>query len=264
MKKIAIIVFAAIFVITSCTKKTDKNPTQGPTKTCRLVKTVQGTGTDDTVYIYKYDSLGRIRAIEDSAYKIDLIKAVYNGTNKLPSKVFSITPDTLYLEYNGGGKVISSTYIGPALHKKFTYEYISDTLVSKIYEYTWDDNTNTWGTPDIETLIFDIMGNVAQTSTNSLGNITIRNITYTDKPNKLQDISYYDFLGLLYFSDIFPEGYNYYRPYLMNSYDAGVDSRSCTYTFDSLNNVTKSVVNMPGSIYVGAQKLTRKYFYDCK
>jgi hypothetical protein len=268
----ALFFLSACILLIACQKEISKETTNKTTNTakCKLVKMVQGTGVNDTIYLLKYDNLGRVIKIVDSSSgtPYDLITISYNGSSKLPSSANLLGFDSVTFTYNASGKVATSIERG-VFDTKYVFEYVSDTILKKINLYEWSPNINDWISDGADTAYLDGIRDVLQFKA-APGNgtyIPIDEFTYTNVANTLKVLSQFDNGGVLGIFDIFPRDWYYYESnFMVHTYNGRIspDYRECSYNVDSLGNVTSSLVTFRTSPTDPIITVTtRKYYYDC-
>jgi len=260
---------ACIFIF-SCQKQLTfdgltSNPGGGGTSHCVLKRMVQGTGIDDTVFLFTYDTLKRIHSIIDSIYKDSSIATYDKLTGNLLQITYSYGEIVKY-SYNASKKPVDGTSSG----NRVVAEYISDSMLSKVTQYYPDNNV--WKVWRYVTFEYDAVKNLKGMKEYTPSNVLTGRIdfTYTNLQNTLGSLNAFNFENYLGTVDILPTSmYLYTGKFLLKSYIVSDLSMSIecaiTYKTDNSQKVTTSTAIFKNPVTsVVYNILTRKYFYECK
>lgn len=258
-------IVASLAILTiACQKDVSGDVTLPPgVKPCLLTRVIQGTGTDDTVYHIKYDTLDRIAVLIDSTENDSLV-ATYTGSKKFPDRIADDYGAHIDIAYNSKNKPL--TIAGSDYGTKIDMEYVADTLLSKATEHWYDGLANAWKLAGHSEMSFD-KGNLVQIKEYNTSSTLIRTleISYTGIPNPFKELATYNFFNMLGMDDIFPAFmFLHQSKYLPKAIRDGNLVFEISYQQNAANQVISSVAVLKNTTNNNIEyTATRHYFYTC-
>lgn len=135
----------ASMAIFSCSK--DGTTTNPPAKEVTHLFTRIDAGKEagtDAIYLFSYDSLGRIKSMVDSVPQI-VMKAAYGSNGKISTATYSHptgAPITITFKYNADS-LLTEIDAKQRTHSQYTFEYQNGVLV-RCNWYTVGNNYSLW------------------------------------------------------------------------------------------------------------------------
>ncbi|SFN22093.1 hypothetical protein SAMN05428949_1994 [Chitinophaga sp. YR627] len=226
----------ACMAIFSCSK--DDTTTNPPAEEVTHLFTRIDAGSEagtDAIYLFSYDSLGRIKSMVDSIPQV-VMKAAYGSNSKLSTLTYDYPSGasiTVTFKYNADSlltEIDAKQWIG----NQYTFEYQNGVLV-RCNWYTAGNDYSLWRYYTYEMENGNIVKMVTHYANGDLDGTTT--YTYTDAPNRFNPLGIIVmFKGpSLYFLHSFETLFN---KNMIATFQSGTHISTCEYVYNTQNQLT--------------------------